>query len=407
MRWLFVFLVACGAAVPALPSKGGPAWIELESKHFTLWTDAGAARGTELIEQMEYLRQIVFGVAFPEHTNPGRSFAVALRDDWEVHAYLPKEFSAISMLGGALRMPTIVFAADTDESDGHVITHELSHVISYGAIKSQPPWFAEGLAEFFEAVKLSTDKALVDVGEPLSNQMYAQVHDRLVTGDQLFACREMACRDHEFYMTSGLLFMYLANTHPDQLIAFEERLAHGEDDRRAWAATFTDLPIDSIDRTLRAWQMQGRHRVWHFQVVLEHPQIKQRTLGDPDVLAIRAYLTLKHKGPDAAVEQALAAAFAADPTNVIARLVEVSSTGKISLDDARATAKAHPDDWRAWILVLNAHSTGEENRTAVAHICELATDPSADYDRSMCESAHPLDAVPGGAEHGNQPPTSK
>lgn len=408
MRWLLVFLVACGAAVPALPSKGGPAWIEVQTEHFTLWTDAGAARGTELVEQMEYLHQIVFGVAFPEHPTGGRTFAIALRDDWEVHAYLPKEFSAVSMLGyNAMRQPVILFAADTDESDGHVLTHELAHVISYVAIEDQPPWFSEGLAEFFEAVKLNTDKTVVDVGEPLHTQMYAQVHYQLVTGDQLFACRAMECRDHEFYMTAGLLFMYLANTHPAQLLELEDRLAKKEDDRKAWAATFPDLPIATIDRELRAWQMQGRHRVWHFEVKLAHPQIAQRTLGDADVLAIRAYLTLKHEGPDPVAEKAIAAALAADPTNVIARMVEYTRTKQISLDDARALAKAHPDDWRVWFLMLAAHATGEENHTAFARMCELgAKNPANVYDRDNC-SAHPHDVVPGGTEHGDQPPTSK
>ena len=88
MRAALVLVAACGGWVPALPSQGGPAWVEVQSEHFTLWTDAGAGRGTELVEQMEYLHQIVFGVAFPTWPDAGRAFAIGLRDSDELHAYI-------------------------------------------------------------------------------------------------------------------------------------------------------------------------------------------------------------------------------------------------------------------------------------------------------------------------------
>ena len=81
-RWLHVgvalWLAGCHAAIPALPSQGGPAWTELTSEHFTLWTDSSPARGRELIDQCEHLHQIVFGVAFPWLPSSGKSFVIAL-----------------------------------------------------------------------------------------------------------------------------------------------------------------------------------------------------------------------------------------------------------------------------------------------------------------------------------------
>ena len=38
------FAAACGAAVPPVPGKGGPAWHELTSPHFVVWTDADGKR---------------------------------------------------------------------------------------------------------------------------------------------------------------------------------------------------------------------------------------------------------------------------------------------------------------------------------------------------------------------------
>jgi len=397
MRAALVLLAACGGAVPALPSQGGPAWVEVESEHFTLWTDAGAGRGTELVEQMEYLHQIVFGVAFPSWPDAGRAFAIGLRDSNELHAYIPSMFGAVSFVAeNPLRVPVIVFAADTNSRDGNVLTHELTHVISSRAIENQPVWFAEGLAKFFETTRLDPSKADVDVGEPLPDQMRAARNDVLLPGPDLFACKGMQCRDHRFYSTATLVFSYLENTHTQPLFALEERLARGEPQERAWAESFPDVPIGDLDRVVRAWEVEGQHRIWHYHVKLLQPHLVHRALAENDVLALRAFL--------GASPQSIAAALAADPTNVIANLVAAYEHKTISLDAARAVAKAHPEDWRAWMLVLDAHATGDEAKIARAHACTLAAKNAANMvPDKLCPSVHAVDAVPGSGEDSDQP----
>jgi hypothetical protein len=392
-----VLVAACGGWVPALPSKGGPAWVEVQSEHFTLWTDAGAGRGTELVEQMEYLHQIVFGVAFPAWNGAGRTFAISLRDSRELHAYIPNQFGALSVVGdNPLHDRVIMFAADTSEIDGNVLTHELTHVISSLAIPQQPPWFAEGIAQFFETTRLDPSKADVDVGEPLVHQVEAARREFLLPGDQLFACKRMECRDHRFYATAAFAFAYLANTHPTQLAALEARLAQDQPPEQAWAAALPDLPLANLDRVLRAWEIDGEHRIWHFHVKLLQPRLVHRTLAETDVLAIRAFLGAS---PDS-----IKAALAADPTNVIANLVANYERKGISLPAARAVAQAHPDDWRAWELVLEAHASGDEAKIARAHACTLAARNAANLvPAKLCPSVHAVDAVPGGGEDSDQP----
>ena len=389
-----MLVAACGAAVPALPSGGGPAWTELESKHFTLWTDAPIARGRALIRDMEHLQQIIFGVAFPGLSSDGRSFVIALRDQFEVNAYVPESFQAFAWPGdNPLLLPVIVFSADTDNSDGHVLTHELSHVISHVAIHDQPVWFAEGLAEFFETVTLDADKAVVDVGEPLHNQVQLVRQISLVPGDQLLACKSLACRDHAFYATAGLLFSYLANVHPDRLLAYEDELV--KRNPRAWDVI--GIPPSDIDRVIREWTIGGRHQVWHYNAKLGKTDIAERALAEPDVIAVRAVLSYAFHAHTTAVQQALVA----DPTNLLLRLAELHRTRSISIADARATVKAHVDDWRAWLLVVLAlkdHS--EEATSAHARTCTLAKlNPAAMLPANFCA----LDRVPGAPEHGDQP----
>lgn len=383
-----VLLVACRAAVPALPSQGGPAWTEVQSAHFKLWTDAGTDKAAQLIRQMEYLHQVIFGVEFPGKSDAGQSLVIAVRNTFEIHAYLPEQFGAMTMGGTALRIPTILLAADTDEADGHVVTHELTHLISFTAIHRQPPWFAEGLAQFFETVQLDPDKAVVDVGEPLVNQVSAVRSTSLVPGPQLFACTAMACRDHPFYVTAALLFSYLANAHPEQLAQLEDALAAGKPD--AWAVT--GIAPEQLDRSIREWVTSGQHRVWHFKVKLQPPQTTSRTMTDPEVLAIRAFLDQRFHGASNARDL-----LKTDPTNVILRLV-AQAPGTPA--EARATVKAHPDDWRAWELLVEAlHDSSDESIAAKAKVCELGlANPANELPRGCA-----FHRVPAGPERGQEP----
>jgi hypothetical protein len=396
---VLVAVSGCGAAVPALPGKGGPAWTELQSEHFTMWTDAPVARGRELIREMEHLHQVVFGVAFPALPTAGKSFVLALRDRYEVNAYVPEQFEAFSWPGGnPLRQPVIVFPADVDEKNDHVIAHELTHVISHVIIHDQPPWFAEGIAEFFETVTLDADRAVVDVGEPRKQQVSEVRHLSLVPGDALFGCKKLDCRDERFYMTAGLLFAYLANAHPTELVRFEELLAKG--DEHAWATTFPQLTAGTLDAQLRAWALQGSHRVWHFTTKLEQPKLVERTLADGDVLAVRALLAYSfHAGEPNPAE---ATALAADPTNVITNLIAYDRTHAIDVATARGIAAAHPDDWRSWFLLAIALRTGDEAEAAHAKACTLAATNPANNVGGFC-SAHALDEKTGTSEHGRQP----
>src|SRR4029079_6975772 len=73
----------CAATLPAVPGKGGPAWYELTSEHFNVWTDAELGRARELIDEMERLREVIVGVAFP--TAPSsRILAIIMRNDNEL-----------------------------------------------------------------------------------------------------------------------------------------------------------------------------------------------------------------------------------------------------------------------------------------------------------------------------------
>ena len=366
-------LAAChGPALPAVPGQGGPAWIELQSEHFTVWTDASRSRATTLIREMEHLRQVVLGVGFAGTRLEDRSFVLALRDAEEVGVFVPEQFVAFAFYGGPLRQSGIVLPADAADND--VITHELVHVISFNVIRNQPRWFAEGLAKFFETVNIDPDAANGDVGKPNPDIVALLRQTTPLPSAKVFACDAYACMDDLYYATAWAIFAYLANTYPKELIAYSRRIDElpPNASARAWTEVFPTLTPDKLDHEVRKWLRYGKHTVWKFDVELRQWPVTERVLRDADVYAARAVLRQRFARPGAPEPPELALALAADATHLIAQLVKVAYTNAIDLDLAKRVAAAHPDDWRAWWLVaMGASWQGEEAKRAWERACAL------------------------------------
>lgn len=322
MRRLLVLLAACGAAVPPVPGKGGPPWLELTSEHFVVWTDAGEARARTLVREIEHLRQVVVGTAFPGASSPVKAFVIALHDDAERSAFVPGDFSALASPpdGNLLKLPLIVLSADSNlEATDRIETHELIHAISHAVIPKQPRWFAEGIAKFYETIEIHD--GIADLGREPTNHGQPMMIGRIEPVAKIFQCKELGCTDYPFYATAWALFTYLTNVHRDELAHFEAVLAQTGDDRRAWQEAFGAPPGAQLDQDLRHWLVEGKHTVLHFRVQLQEPHVTMRTLGDADVYAVRAFMTFEFVGNHDRVRRDLAAAQAIDPNNALAKTV--------------------------------------------------------------------------------------
>jgi hypothetical protein len=373
---LAALVMACvqphGPALPALPGQGGPLWIELQSEHFTLWTDVSEKRGRFLIREMEHLRQIVLGVGLAAGEAKGRSLAIALRDAEEVGVYVPKQFIAYSWGGGPTFQPTIIIPADVEDDQLPVITHELTHVISYNIIHHQPHWFAEGLANFFETARLNPDNATGDLGQPLDHIVARLRTKGPLPVAAMFACEQTRCMDDQFYATAWATFSFLANVYPKELLAFTDRLELMPNATEAWVATFPKLTPDAFDAELRDWLKHGKHMVWRFNVKLQDWPVTKRLLSDADVLAARGLLRymFSPERPDPPAE--LTDALKLEPTHVLAAFLSATIHKSAAADEARKLTSAHPDDWHGWWLLWWAlEGRGEEGHTARDKTCTL------------------------------------
>ncbi len=380
-------VMACGAAVPPVPGKGGPAWTELTSEHFTVWTDAEPARARELVRVMEHLRQVVVGVAFPSLPAAGRMLAIALRDDAELTAFSgteePRAYAAPAH--APLWQPLIVLSAFSNGSRGDLtVAHELTHAISFAIVHDQPRWLAEGMAQFFETVALDPARTTADVGVAPSNRGQPQQMAHLVPVTSLFEWKTMSAHEGPQYSSAWALFTFLINRHSSELLHYMQLLQQAGKSRaettladatRMWNEAFPSLPLGDVDLELRQWLLSGSHIVLHFNVEPRPWPIAERALGDADAYAIRALLRFGIARKEQARADA-SAARAAEPTNVLASLVTAVYDRKIpTLDEARAAAAAHPADWRAWLLELlaieGARGDAAEGETARGKACSL------------------------------------
>ena len=392
VRLLVLFVMAsvwgaCGPAVPAVPAQGGPPWIELTTPHVTLWTDAPASVAREIVADAEHLRQVLLGTAFRSVAREGRIVMIALRDSDEFHAYASDHVGGYMQpaQGNALRQPLIVLPADIPFG-GSVRTtaHEMTHVLSYALIAQQPRWFAEGLATYFETIRLDADAGTVELGrEPTTDRGEPLRMHALVSLRTLFSCMD-SCANPGFYVTAWALFNYLENTHAAQLGQFEQRLAGNQEWQSAWAAAFPDLTMRDLESNLVVWLTSGSHSLLRFNVKLMDYTVDDRTLGEADIHAIRALLVPTPEGALAEVE----AARRIEATHVVANLLWASHGHALERDAAQAIAAAHPDDWRAWSLLAITLHSGSEAFAARDKACRLAAgNPAILPPDGLCDEA--------------------
>jgi len=396
--------VGCGAAVPPVPSKGGPAWTELTSEHFTVWTDAAPAQARELVRKMEHLRRVVVGLAFRSLPAGGRVLVIALRDDKEFAAFAPSQDTAAyaSPAQPPLWQPLIVLSEPSDQQGNLTVAHELTHAISFGVIHHQPRWLSEGMGEFFETVALDPDATSVAVGAPPSYRGQSLQRARFIPVAALLQWKKIGEDEHSQYSTAWALFTYLMNEHYGELAQYMqlvdvEQKSWGEttqaDAERMWSAAFPSLPLDKIDTTLRRWVIGGQHTTLHFNVAPRPSPIAERALGDGDVHAVRALLHLHVERKDLARAEA-AAALVTEATNPLARmLLAVSEHELPTPDEGRAVAAAHPADWRAWLVAALAISGGHgdpaDAEAARAKACSLsAHNPAVVPPPELCPRQH-------------------
>jgi len=191
-----ICLLACGPAIQ-LPSRGGPAWFEVRSEHFTLWTDAPVERGRDLVREMERRRQVIL-TAMSSPASRATAFVIMLREQLQVGDYVGGRFIASAWSDtNPTGQPGMLLAED-DKDRLHTANHLLAQLISAQSFANRPLWLRVGMANYFEVFDPRQGDTDVRVGIPRSDHLAILHWDYQPPLAWLFECQTARCNDRLF-----------------------------------------------------------------------------------------------------------------------------------------------------------------------------------------------------------------
>ncbi|HWO10152.1 MAG TPA: hypothetical protein VNN80_11750 [Polyangiaceae bacterium] len=374
-------LCCAAGSHPAQPPRepGREEWLELETPHFSIYTDLTELPARHMAQSLEDARAALLAGAWPGAKGPpGRTRIVAFAR--------PADFDRLSGVGAqfegvAFAVPGferwIAFSPGRDTGVPRVVTHELVHDLSHWFLPLQPPWLAEGLAGYLEGARLDYETRDVTVGEvPTGYVNWLKRSGTLMSSSRLFAATAQHSDDVRdgvaFYAGSWYLVFYLLQRHGEAFAAFQRHLLHLVPWRRAWNLAFPELTSEQLDTDMIDFAKTGPFTpvVEAFDRPVFEPEVRRLTPARAH--GIRGLLgTLLYVDAGAEIEAAVKLD-PAEPSALTAwfhLLPETDSRGR--RDIARRAVAGHPDSGEAWLLSARVATEADERRHALERADEL------------------------------------
>ena len=214
----YVYILVClGIAAPAF--SGESQWVEIQSPHFSVLTDAGEKRGRDAAARFEQMRA-VFGTLMTNAkvNTPVPLQIIAFRNSKELRQFAPIWQGKATQIGG-------LFVAGSDrcfilldmslENPWQAVFHEYAHQLMNGTMSMQlDAWFEEGFAEYFRGIVVDGKEA--DVGMVPDDEYYVLDHNTWMKVADLLRVQpysktynESGDRRTVFYAESGILVHYI------------------------------------------------------------------------------------------------------------------------------------------------------------------------------------------------------
>jgi len=168
---LFRVLLFCAAGIVCLPLRAEKKdhearWIRVSSSHFAVFTDAGEKRGRDVAVRFEQMRAEFAQLLMRSHLKtPVPVEIIALKGDDE-YARVAPAYAANApgfFLRGEDRNYVVL---NLLEDDGwRTASNEYAHLLLNYNYPPTPPWFDEGLAEYFSSLELDDTQSRIG-GDP-------------------------------------------------------------------------------------------------------------------------------------------------------------------------------------------------------------------------------------------------
>jgi tetratricopeptide (TPR) repeat protein len=221
LRW-FVrsnFLLALTLSAAPMASGSDSQWIEIQSPHFSVVTDAGEKRGRETAMRFEQMRAVFGALMTKASVNlPIPLQIVAFRNSKEIEQFAPlwngKPVQLAGLFQGGEDRSFIMLDMST-ENPWVVVFHEYAHQLMNGVLTAKvDPWFEEGFAEYFSSIEVDSKEARVGKVpeyeyQELQRDGMMKVADLFRVGKNSPTYNESGSHRTIFYAESGMVVHYL------------------------------------------------------------------------------------------------------------------------------------------------------------------------------------------------------
>jgi tetratricopeptide (TPR) repeat protein len=196
-------------------------WTKIKSKHFTLVGNASERDIRTVGTKLEQFRS-VFAQLFPRVRvdSPVPIVVIVFKNKSSYVPFMPGYNGKVNEVAGYFQpgedVNYITLTSDFGEANPYAtIFHEFVHSLTHNTTTNLPPWFSEGIAEFYEMFEVTDKDTRVTLGAPISHHIYRLRETKLMPLAQLFQVHhgspEYNERDKKsiFYAQSWALIHYL------------------------------------------------------------------------------------------------------------------------------------------------------------------------------------------------------
>ncbi|MCU1296797.1 MAG: hypothetical protein JWO91_1075 [Acidobacteriaceae bacterium] len=268
---LFCLCTILNSVQPA--SAGEPQWVEIQSPHFSVITDAGDKRGREVAMRFEQMRT-VFSTLLPKANvnTPIPLQIVAFRNTKEIRQYAPlwkgKPTEVAGLFQGGQDRSFIMLDMSV-ENPWTVVFHEYAHQLMNAMMpESLDPWYEEGFAEYFSSIEVDSKEARVGKIPNYDYQILQQ--EGMMKIADLFSVRQNSSTynesgDHRttFYAESSMVMHYLYDNQmiPNLAHYFGAKIDKGEPVEQSIQQGF-GMSSAEFDKVLRNYVSSGRYKYY-------------------------------------------------------------------------------------------------------------------------------------------------
>jgi tetratricopeptide (TPR) repeat protein len=283
MRAVLLLLPAIALLNPvpcaAVELVTGDPWIQVETEHFTLLSNAGHRTTIQIGDQLEQLWQVM-AATFVDVASRPPTWIYVFRDKKTIAPFtVGADGRPDSIAGYYIATPfanyLVIDAAEQEPF--RAVAHEFVHYFIHNNLPYVPLWLNEGLAEYYSTIRLARERA--DLGLSIDEHRHWLKQHSHIPLHQLFLIdRESAEYEHgvnrgSFYAQSWALTHYLISLPnkrrmPDFLGEFQRGATSDEALRAAF-----HLESPALERSLTAIYASERplssHKWWFADWKLE------------------------------------------------------------------------------------------------------------------------------------------